>query len=468
LQADHQKLASELVGEVRTLELILPAPENSAVYSAIAWDDPLIRELARSIQKHGLKEPILISQDGYIISGHRRRIAAALAGLKEVPVKIAPISRANNPKEFVELLVAMNSQRIKSTSDLLHETIVKTDPKTAHQQIINQRLIKNTQSAANLSAINPLEIGDRAEMSEAKQPLLDAVLKILNDHRDYWPLSVRQVHYRLLGPLAPLLHAAKPDSRYRNDKASYRAAIDILARGRVAGLVPWEAIDDLTRPVKLNAAFRHPAEFFKQEFASFLNGYWRNRLQSQPYHIEIVAEKLTVQSILQDVAREFTMPLSISRGMNTLSPKKAIRDRYLWSRKKGLKLLVVTDLDPAGETIAEDLVKSFIRDFGLRNINAYKVALTIDQVQEYGLEPSMDAKESSPTYHSFVDRYGITDAYELEALNPGDLAEVLKNAIEDVLDTELYNQELEAEEKDSAQIIAVQQEAAEFFKSLKL
>jgi hypothetical protein len=41
----------------------------------------------------------------------------------------------------------------------------------------------------------------------------------------------------LLGPEAPLLHAAKPDSGYRNDKASYRAAIDILARGRVAGLL---------------------------------------------------------------------------------------------------------------------------------------------------------------------------------------------------------------------------------------
>ena len=37
------------------------------------------------------------------------------------------------------------------------------------------------------------------------------------------------------------------------------------------------------------------------------------------------------------------------------------------------------------------------------------------------------------TYQSFVDRYGITDAYELEAMNPADLAEELDSAICEVL-----------------------------------
>jgi hypothetical protein len=106
--------------------------------------------------------------------------------------------------------------------------------------------------------------------------------------------------------------------------------------------------------------------------------------------------------------------------------------------------------------------------FGLWKIEAFKVALTIDQVEHFELQPSMDAKESSPTYQSFVDKYGITEAYELEAMDPGDLADSLTEAIKDVLDIDLYNQELEAEEKDSAQIIAVQQQTADFFKSLKL
>ena len=140
------------------------------------------------------------------------------------------------------------------------------------------------------------------------------------------------------------------------------------------------------------------------------------------------------------------MPLTISRGMSSLPPKKAICDRYRRSGKARLILLAVSDLDPAGDAIAEDLVKSFRRDFGIKLIDAYRVALTIEQVHEFSLEPSMEAKRKSPTYRAFVEKYGITDAYELEAMNPSDLAATLTNAIEQVLDIELYNQELEAEE----------------------
>jgi hypothetical protein len=53
-------------------------------------------------------------------------------------------------------------------------------------------------------------------------------------------------------------------------------------------------------------------------------------------------------------------------------------------------------------------------------------------------------------------------------MEPADLAETLESAIEDVLDLDLYNQELAAEEADSVQIIAVQKQAMTFFKSLKL
>jgi hypothetical protein len=53
-------------------------------------------------------------------------------------------------------------------------------------------------------------------------------------------------------------------------------------------------------------------------------------------------------------------------------------------------------------------------------------------------------------------------------LRPADLAELLEDAIKEVLDIDVFNQELAAEEKDSTQIIAVQQQALAFFNSLKL
>jgi hypothetical protein len=168
------------------------------------------------------------------------------------------------------------------------------------------------------------------------------------------------------------------------------------------------------------------------------------------------------------VAQEFTIPVSTIRGMGSTPPKKKLVDRFRYSQKEKLVLLVVSDLDPAGDAIAADLVKCFRRDYGIENIEAFKVALTIEQVFDRGLEPSMDAKEASPTYAEFVDRYGIADAYELEAMEPSDLAQILRSAIMDVLDLDLYNQELAAEEADSSRIIAVRSQFEQFARSLSL
>lgn len=109
--------------QVRSLDAIKPAPENEDVYRPIAFDDPEIRELAESIKKRGVLEPLLISLDGFIISGHRRYTAALLAGLEEVSVKIHDISRKEDPEGFLKLVVEMNSQRIKNATELLPENL---------------------------------------------------------------------------------------------------------------------------------------------------------------------------------------------------------------------------------------------------------------------------------------------------------------------------------------------------------
>jgi hypothetical protein len=437
-------------GHVRALSQIRPSPENDSIYAPIALDDPQIIELAKSIHKIGIQEPIMISQDDFIISGHRRYVAAQLAGLLWVPVKLAPISRAESPKEFLELLVAMNSQRVKTTGDHLREALAKLEPKDAHQQIVNERLQKDRERRnGDLTVIQPDDIGRRDAISLAKMPMLKAALAVLNDREEFWPLTVRQVHYLLLGPDAPLRHASKPDSTYVNTKQCYKDLCDLLARARVAGLCPWEALEDETRKVELNDFYRNPKHFFESQFKSFLGYYYRNLQQSQPNHIEILAEKLTVFSTVQSVASKYTIPLTISRGMNTIPPKKKIYDRFRMSAKRSLILLVVGDLDPMGETIVEDPIKSFQRDFGLSwdEIEGYRVALTSEQVEELGLAPSMKAKETSATYEKFVARYDSTDAYELEAMEPADLAGVLEKAVQQVMDIDLYNQELKAEER---------------------
>ncbi len=43
-------------------------------------DDPQTIALADSIREFGVKEPIVVTRDGFILSGHRRYAAAMLPG----------------------------------------------------------------------------------------------------------------------------------------------------------------------------------------------------------------------------------------------------------------------------------------------------------------------------------------------------------------------------------------------------
>ena len=465
MKANNRKLVH---GQVRSLREIRPAPENEEIYREITIDNT--RNLIATIHARGLLEPILISSDGVVISGHRRFFVARVLRLENVPVKVHPVSYEKDREEFLKLLVEANAQRIKGADMLLAEAAVKIDPVAAHAQLKAERLAKekSRREDCTLSEVTSDDDGQRCQLSAAKQPMIDAIRRIIREHYEHWPLTVRQIHYRLLGPQAPLRHASKPGSRYVNDRDSYRAAIDVCSRGRLAGLIPWDAIDDETRIIDVNDAFPNLGEFFRYETGNFLHGYWRNLLQSQPHHIEIVTEKRTLHQILAQVARDHTMPLAIMGGMSTLTPKKKIIDHYRRSRKDKLIVLAISDFDPAGEAIAEDLLKSFRRDFGIRNIEVYKVALTMEQVEEFGLTRSMEAKEKSPTFDAYVEKYGTTDAWELEALAPADLVDVLTRSIEEVIDVDLFNQEARAEEADAAQLVAIQRRCAEFFRSLKL
>ena len=268
----------------------------------------------RSIREHGVQEPLLVSSDGFIISGHRRRLAANFIGLAELPVRVHPVSRQENPAAFLKLLVECNNQRVKNADVLLAEAVIKVDPVAAMKTIVSEREAKEAQRSndCTLSLIETHGNKRRCNFSPAKKPLLGPIQRIVEEQREFWPLIVRQIHYRLLGEDAPLIHVAKPDSQYRNDRDSYRAAMDVAARARIRGILPWQAIADETRPVDSNQAFHDLGEFFRQEAANFLTGYWRDRLQSQPHHVEIVAEKRPSAASWPGSRAKRTMPMTSS------------------------------------------------------------------------------------------------------------------------------------------------------------
>jgi len=221
-------------------------------------------------------------------------------------------------------------------------------------------------------------------------------------------------------------------------------------RARLAGIIPMEAIDDETRPFVVWNVHTDPQGFIRDEMDGFLKGFYRNLMQSQPNHIEIVGEKLTVQSVLKPVAMEYCIPVTTGRGFASLPVRFKMAERYEKSGKDKLVLLIASDHDPDGEEIAHSFARSMRDDFGIDDVEAVKAALTAEQVEEYELpRDNLTAKKGSANYKRFAAEYGDS-AFELEAIEPEQLQAALRNAIDSVIDVAAFNHELDQEKQDAA------------------
>ena len=65
---------------------VKPSPENDQIYNGVNQERDDFKELVKSIRQDGIKEPLHVTLDGFILSGHRRFAAATRVGLSEIPV----------------------------------------------------------------------------------------------------------------------------------------------------------------------------------------------------------------------------------------------------------------------------------------------------------------------------------------------------------------------------------------------
>ncbi len=432
--------------------------KNDLLYRPAKRDDPDIQGLADSIKSNGLLEPIIITKDDYIVSGHRRRLACEMAGLFKIPCEILPIF-SDDPK-FLKSLRECNRQRVKGFDELIREAVV--DATGEREEIArNLRIERMVRSSIDIDPMNIIGIKSRAAV-KGNRPLLDAAAMVIHELKQFWPLSVRQVHYRLLND-PPLKHINKPDSTYMNDRPSYQVLCDVLTRGRLSGEISWEVIGDETRPIVVWNVQKNIDPFIKNQFDRFMKGYARDYMQSQPNHIEIVGEKLTIESIIRPVAMKFCIPYTIGRGYSSINPRHDMADRFWKSGKEKLIVLILSDHDPDGVEIAQSFARSMRDDFGI-DIHPVRVALTNDQVLGLNLHPNREVNENSRNYPKFVEKYG-RNVFELEAVSPEKLQQFLTEAIQDSIDTELFNLEMEQEEKEFLHLAEYRKKVLETMRS---
>ena len=439
-----------------SVSVIQTAPENDLIYDRFGIANADDRALTISIRDNGMQEPLAVSADLYLLSGHRRLAAARYLGMKSVPVRLVKdlVFQDLDMQTKLETLRRFNQQREKSPGERIREKLLEIDPKEAHQELKRRRLDASKMQGANDANVRMGAVKTRAAITTMQ--FLAKAQAVIMENKEYWPLTVRRVHYLLLND-PPLRHDKKPDSVYVNDKASYKALTNLLIRARLSKDVPMASIEDSTRPIQDGGGFSTFEQFVAQETERFLVGYTRNLMQGQTNHIEIMLEKNALRTVIESVAREYCIPCTTGRGFSSLSPRYDLARRFRQSGKQRLVLLMLTDFDPDGDEIAASFARSLRDDFGIAGIHAVKVALTAEDVKAHDLPSDMDAKVSSPNYQKFLRKYGGTKVVELDAAPVRLLQSKLRDAIESVIDVAEFNAQVAQEAQDSAHIQAHRQ-----------
>ncbi len=154
---------------------------------------------------------------------------------------------------------------------------------------------------------------------------------------------------------------------------------------------------------------------------------------------------------LAEVAHEYSVQVYSSSGFDSLTAKKRLADRICQVGKPAI-ILHLGDFDPSGasmfDVIGEDVGKFVLADrpHGMVTAEFRRVALTAEQVKDYGL-PTAPAKATDSRAKAWSG-----ETCQLEALAPDQIAELLRDAIEHIVDRDLINLDLEDEAEERTEL----------------
>ena len=146
------------------LERLKPHPINDEIYSFNSQDH---KELKKSITLLGLLEPIVITNDNLILSGHRRYGVIKELGWEDVDCRLVDVE---NPKIFI---VEANRQRKKTTEEILKEAIIL---KEEYSKMVKRGRPKNGEDK-NGKNWTILSVSERLGVSTTKLKKLMSIKK---------------------------------------------------------------------------------------------------------------------------------------------------------------------------------------------------------------------------------------------------------------------------------------------------
>jgi hypothetical protein len=260
--------------------------------------------------------------------------------------------------------------------------------------------------------------------------VIDQVNVILEEYRaDGYVLTLRQLYYQLVAR-----------GFIENTIRSYKRIVDIIGNARLAGLVDWYMLTDRNRVTVSPPHWESPAEIVDAAAKQFAIDKW----ERQPVHVEVMVEKDALSGVLGPACHRLDILFTANKGYNSLSNMHDAGKRLAKYIQEGKDVVILYfgDHDPSGIDMTRDITER-LSLFSGYPVQVDRLALNYDQIDALNPPPN-PAKETDSRYQVYLRQFGDT-SWELDAIEPRALVEMVEQAVSDLLDDDLWEESVEEE-----------------------
>lgn len=248
-------------------------------------------------------------------------------------------------------------------------------------------------------------------------------------------LTLRQLYYQFVS--RDLL---------ANKQTEYKRLGSVINDARLAGLIDWNAIEDRTRWLRSTDTDHGDADRW---LSSIYTAFSKSRWDDQPYYVEVWVEKDALVGVIESACNPLFVPYFACRGYASQSEVWAAGQRFARQFKAGKDTVLIHlgDHDPSGIDMTrdiEDRLRMFCRAHGASKPDVRRIALNMDQVQQYSPPPN-PAKTTDSRSDAYIREFG-DESWELDALDPTTLAELITDEIQPMIDQDLWDAAEQREE----------------------
>jgi hypothetical protein len=226
---------------------------------------------------------------------------------------------------------------------------------------------------------------------------------------------------------------------------------EYVSNGRLAGLIDWYAVEDRTRYVRRLSHWSEPTEII----SSAINNYRIDLWATQPQYIEVWVEKDALIGIVEQVAERFDVPCFSCRGYTSQSEMWVAAQRLSRASNNGSRPCTVIHLGdhvPSGIDMTRDIRERLVlfADSDLE-LQINRIALNMNQVEQYNPPPN-PAKITDTRAAKYIQEFGET-SWELDAIEPKQLDELIANTIEQHIDQKEMDKAKKRMEEEREQLV---------------